>query len=381
MDATGNAIATWDPLDGRKLEPPPDGNRLSTAWRLRDALSARMLVRALQEMGAFREPGRKCTARALADELGVVPVHRGLWEALLEILTAAGLLKRDGELVRPTQGVLGIDAAELDAEGHRLAAQHPEVAAQLRLIQACLSEYPRLMRGETKPLSVLFPGWSMELVENVYRGDPVSDRLNELAAEAVAARIGAHAGKMPPQVLEIGAGTGGSAARILATTPPGADGPGYTYTDISASFLRHGRDRFGALYDGMEFKRLDIEGDTTAQGFPDAGFDVAVAANVLHATRNLRHSLAHVRRLLRPDGWLVLREITAPLSFTTMTFGLLEGWWLSEDGELRIPRTPLANVPTWRRLLTEAGFGRIAVLAPAETGEAVLGQHIVVAEL
>ncbi|MHC3475026.1 methyltransferase [Streptomyces sp. 7R007] len=376
--ATGDD-PVWDPLASRESAPVPDGAALVESWSRRDELSLRLLLEAIQRMGVFRQAGQEWRVDQ-TDELGIAPQHRELWEALLAALVDARLLEQDGEVFRATSAVEETHSRDLAAESARLVARHPEVSAQMRLVQACLAQYPRLLRGEAKPTSVLFPGWSMELVEGVYRGDPVSDRLNQLAAEAVAARVGTHTGSAPPRLLEAGAGTGGSAAQILATVPPGTDGLTYVYTDVSPSFLRHGQRRFGTKYTGMEFRRLDIESDPAAQGFDAGEFDIVVAANVLHATKNLRSTLAIVRGLLRDGGWLVLREITNPLLFTTMTFGLLEGWWLSQDRAVRIPRSPLADAETWRALLTEAGFRRVAVLAPTEVGGQVLGQHVLVAE-
>ncbi|MFF4118063.1 class I SAM-dependent methyltransferase [Streptomyces sp. NPDC001714] len=378
--ASPAAAAAWDPLAGRSLGPALDGARLAEGWTRRDTLSGRLLLRALQEMGAFTEAGEERRSATLTDDLGVAPAHRSLWDALLEILVAAGHLERDGDTVRATGIVRDLAGRDLTAESAELVAAYPEVAAQVELTRICLGEYPRLLRGETKPISVLFPGWSMEKVERVYRGDPVSDRLNELVAQAVAAHVDAGAGPAPRRILEVGAGTGGTTAELLSAVPPEAGRLHYVYSDISASFLRYGRQQFGATGPGMEFRLLDIEGDLAAQGCEDGEFDVVVAANVLHATRELRPTLANVRRLLRPGGRLVLREITSPLVFTTLTFGLLEGWWRTEDADTRIPRTPLADRATWAALLAEVGFGRVAVLAPAETGQDVLGQHVIVAE-
>ena len=56
-------------------------------------------------------------------------------------------------------------------------------------------------------------------------------------------------------------------------------------------------------------RSLDIERDPTVQGFDNRHFDVVIAANVLHATRDLRETFRHVRRLLAPQGLLVLLEI------------------------------------------------------------------------
>jgi len=84
----------------------------------------------------------------------------------------------------------------------------------------------------------------------------------------------------------------------------------------------------GRIFPGMEFKQLDIEKDVTRQGFQEGHFDIIVAANCLHATRNIRSTLRQVKRMMRKGGFLILNEASATQDFLTMTFGLLDGWWL-----------------------------------------------------
>ncbi|MEY9908401.1 SAM-dependent methyltransferase [Catenulispora sp. MAP12-49] len=373
--------AVWDPLGGRTLAPAPDGARLRAGWAARDALSAARLALVLQQMGAFAAPGERRDRSALDADLGVAAEHRPLFGVLIDVLLAAGLLRAEGEAVVAAEPVAALAGRDLAAESAALVAAHPEVTAQTALLDACLAEYPRLLRGEVKPINVLFPGWNMDLVEGVYRGDPVSDRLNELAAESVAEPVFAARRAGPLRILEVGAGTGGTTTQILETVATAAGRFTFTYTDISASFLRHGRRRFAADHPTMRFDRLDIEADPAEQGFEPGAFDLVVAANVLHATADLPRTLANVAQLLSPGGRLVLREITTPMMFVTMSFGLLDGWWSAQDG-LRIPGSPLAGVPTWTRLLHDAGFARVAALAPVagEGAADVFGQHVIVAE-
>jgi SAM-dependent methyltransferase len=372
-------MAAWNPLTDRVLSPPPHGERLSRAWADRDAFSARMLAGALQEMGAFRRTGEEHSIRSLMAELGVVPAHRHLWAALLDIATTAGLIERDGEVVRAAAPIDDLPYHDLTAEYDHLVEKFPEVTGQIELLKACVEEYPQLLRGEIAPIQVLFPGASMDKVEAVYRGDPVSDHLNELVAHAVAAYTDRVTGA-PVRILEVGAGTGGTTAEILAMLARYGTRVAYVYTDISPGFLRHGRRRFRASYPATEFKLLDIEGDMAGQGFAEGEFDVVVAANALHATRSLGPTLANVAYLLGDSGQLVLRELTACHSWISMTFGLFEAWWRSEDGYLRLAGSPLADVPTWGRLLREAGFPRTAVLGTASDPGVELGQHVLVGE-
>jgi predicted TPR repeat methyltransferase len=51
---------------------------------------------------------------------------------------------------------------------------------------------------------------------------------------------------------------------------------------------------------------LNIENDPAAQGFAGRReFDLIVAANVIHATADLRQTLGHVQQLLAPGGLLL----------------------------------------------------------------------------
>jgi SAM-dependent methyltransferase len=68
----------------------------------------------------------------------------------------------------------------------------------------------------------------------------------------------------------------------------------------------------------MRFGVLDISRPPVEQGFAPGSFDVIVAFNVMHATRSVAASLAHVRDLLAPGGVLVLQESVRPAA-----------WWIS----------------------------------------------------
>ena len=111
----------------------------------------------------------------------------------------------------------------------------------------------------------------------------------------------------------------------------------------------------------MVYRVLDIERDPVAQGFEAHGYDVVVAANVLHATRDLGEALGHCRALLAPSGVLVCLEGLRSQGWLDLTFGLLEGWWRYGDGY----RTDgaLVGEGVWRRALGEAGYGEVSVVS------------------
>lgn len=85
------------------------------------------------------------------------------------------------------------------------------------------------------------------------------------------------------RVLEIGAGTGGTTARVLeALTSPWGERMFelYSYTDISAGFMAAAKERFAAAGDAIEYGVLDISKDPVEQGFRAGSYDLIIAANV-----------------------------------------------------------------------------------------------------
>src|SRR6185503_4106632 len=128
--------------------------------------------------------------------------------------------------------------------------------------------------------------------------------------------------------------------------------PHYVFTDLSASFLAAARQKFAS---DLKTQILDVERAPADQGIAAQSFDVVLAANVLHATRDLRQTLAHVREALAPGGVLLLVESTAARRWVDIVFGLTEGWWRFADQDLR-PDHPLLSREAWSRLLQESGF-------------------------
>lgn len=200
-----------------------------------------------------------------------------------------------------------------------------------------------ILQGEADALQLLFSG---DLVKEYYL--EINSRLSDAFGRVVDLLAHRNPGL---KALEIGAGTGGTTAHILKplfNMDGGDDEHGnnnnnamrsprcarYDFTDVSLSFFEQAQRDFAAYAPRMRYAVLDIEQDPAAQGFADeAGtYDLVVAANVLHATRNLDTTLRHVHALLRPGGRLVLLEQTGDFARGGFAFGLMPGWWLSEDG-------------------------------------------------
>ena len=181
--------------------------------------------------------------------------------------------------------------------------------------------------------------------------------------EAVRSLVAALPAGRRLRVVEIGAGTGSATAAVLPELPEGRFD--YMYTDISAGFFSEAEARFGDGGGCIEYRPLDIEKDPVDQGFDLHGYDLAIASNVLHATRYLEETLAHCRRLLAPSGQLVALENLRGLGWMDLTFGQLDGWWRFAD-DFR-PHHALASPAVWRRALANSGFEEVEVLGVDES--------------
>ena len=339
-----------------------------------EALSRRALVAWWQRRGVL-PPGAQATAAELAARIGLVPRHARLFDGLLDILQREGAIAAAGGGWRGLAASPGDVATELTAFRAALPAFTPHVT----LLETCIGAYDEVLRGARLATEVMFPGSSLELVQGIYRGNRMSDYCNRLVAAAVgaAAEAAVARGAEPVRVLEIGAGTGGTTRSVLPVLDR-LSGVAYVYTDISLAFAQFGRREFGATRPWLTGRMLDVTRDPATQGHEPASCEVVLGANVVHATPDLVRSLSNARSLLRPGGVLVLYEMTAIHDFGTLTFGLLDGWWMSEDA--RLPHAPLLDAAGWRARLAAAGFGEVAIFSePGLAAEQSFRHAVIVA--
>ncbi|MBO8191789.1 SDR family NAD(P)-dependent oxidoreductase [Streptomyces oryzae] len=372
LEQAGHAAPVPLPVPRTAAEP---GRAERAAAQLRanralDALAARLLVAVVRDLGVRVEPGHREDRQALAGRLGVVPEHRALFDAALDMLTAAGLLRATGDLIEVTEqaGAESVvaDCADPDRAVSALLAEHPAALPAAELLVRCLRALPDVLTGRRDGVDVLFPDGSADLVSRFYQSDPVMEQYNQLLGQVLAEVVETIPGgrsRRPVRILEVGAGTGATTRAALAALAPFGDRVHYTYTDLSSTFLRYGRREFGER-SGTDFRVLDIERPPAEQGFAgEPGYDVVLAANVLHATRRIETTLDHVKDLLVPGGLVVVNEGIRPAAYLTLIFGLTRGWWLAEDTALRLPAAPVLTAQRWLDALTAAGFAPAAELA------------------
>ena len=154
------------------------------------------------------------------------------------------------------------------------------------------------------------------------------------------------------KILEMGAGTGGTTL-VIAPFLTSLEVPvKYTFIDLSSSMIVNVRRTFDKQYSFMRFAVHDIE----KSPFNELkNQHIVLISNVVHVTRNLIISARNIRQTLRSDGFVMILEMTEVMPFVDLVFGLLERWWLFDDGR----RHAVVTAEHWERELHTADFGHV----------------------
>ncbi|MCI0384154.1 type I polyketide synthase [Streptomyces sp. CNQ085] len=269
----------------------------------------------------------------------------------------AGLAAKAG-LLRPTSGgerweFTGV-AAAAEAQTRRWAERCPQWITAIALSAHCGTHLTDVLTGRTDAREVLFNEADRHLAEAFHADTPQMRAHGHYARLVIEEALGTWPAGRPLRVLEVGAGTGGLTAALLPVLPPHLTS--YTFTDVTPASLPRAQARF-ADHDYLDYRVLDLDRDPAEQGFAPGSYDLIVAANVLHATADLRATCTRLAGLLDSGGQLLAleshdEEILGPC------FGLLPEYWSFTDGQLRT--SPLLPRAAWPPLLSDCGFDAVA---------------------
>ena len=316
---------------------------------------------ALEALGWERKAGAAADPEELREQLEVLPEHVHLLRRMLEILARSGVLQANAEGFVVAVGAEDPlpDDMPHDSEGFLTGVMQrfPHATNEIGLFRRCAGALPEVLRGKEDTLALLFGDAEPNAVD-LYRRAPAWRAANGMLGEVVRTLVHELPAGRQLRVLEVGAGIGSATEYVLPELPAG--GFSYTYTDISAGFFAEAETRFSTGDTSIDYRVLDIEKDPVDQGFEAHGYDLVIAANVLHATRHLDETLAHCRALLAPSGLLVALENQRGRGWMDLIFGQLDGWWRFADRYR--PNHALAGPAVWRRALADSGFAQSEVL-------------------
>jgi malonyl CoA-acyl carrier protein transacylase len=339
-----------------------------TKWCSLGRLSLAYMVRTFRALGVFTAASERHTAQQIVSSTGILPIYVKLIERWLTRLSEAGMLVKQGNTFSAPQPLPNEPIDGLREDARACFANYP---AMFDYVDLCGTKLVDVLTGRESALETLFPGGASHITEGLYQTSVVARYFNEIVRSVVQAAASAPG---PLSILEIGAGTGGTTSMLLPELS--SVRPRYVFTDVSRLFLVQGKQKFAA-YDFVEYELLDIEKSPAEQGFSEHGFDLIVAANVLHATSDLAATMRRVLSMLSSGGVLVMLETTDHPIWLDISTGLIEGWQKFED-PLRGSH-PLLDPSQWAALLRDCGFETSNAFPVQDSPMQLLGQNVIVA--
>jgi len=324
----------------------------------------------LTAAGAFPN-GNPASVDEVLQRCAFQPIYRNLIRRWLLGLAEDGVLIQSDGNFRAAGVLEPVELAPYWEDAVRRMEDDPGAIAYLKQCGALLGD---VLTGRKSALETLFPEGSFALAEGLYETSAQARYFNPIVASALREVVRKVGGRRSVRILELGGGTGGTTAAILPYLP--ADKVEYWFTDVSELFLSRARRKF-AKYPFVRYGLCDVDRDFAEQGFRQGMFDLVVAANVIHAARNLDSALGRVQGVLSSGGILVLLETTHHHSWFDMSTGLIEGWQHFTDADRQ--EHPLLNVDQWNGILDRTGFAETAAFPSVDSPASPLGQHVLLA--
>ncbi|CAE7015382.1 hypothetical protein P3342_004097 [Pyrenophora teres f. teres] len=329
------------------------GNRgyLSTIAPLQDQLCVALIIEGFKELGcdlAAAKPGEKLPLIPYADD------QKRFAQYLYTVLETARIVELDnGNITRTHIAVPTRQSADILKE---LLSSYPEHACCNELAHYTGSHLAGILTGREDGIKLIFgTDRGRELVAGVYADNPMNKIYYAQMGDfirRIAASTPQRPGQGPLKILEMGAGTGATTKVILPLLAELEIEVEFTFTDLAASFVAAARKQFKHL-PFMKFRTHDIE-KVPADDLLHSQH-IVLASNAVHATRSLPIAATNIRKMLRPDGVLLMVEMTEPMYWCDIIFGVFEGWWLFEDDR----QHALSSSEDWEKVLHGAGYGHV----------------------
>ncbi len=334
-----------------------------------DSLCVAYMGKALKDLGAFNGPSEKSSLDELFEQFKIQPRYQQLLSRWVQVLVEQGQLQQEGESFTNLPFLTANAFQALVEETQVKWADEPH---WLERVQYYGDNLTAVLTGELQALE-LFSQESLSTTtgeNSIVQESPVMQYYNMIARATMQQVVTLLPPLVKLNILEIGGGTGYTTSAIMPILP--LKQTQYTFTDISRLLVDLAKQKFSE-YPFIQYQSLDIEQSPQEQGYERHSFDMVIAINVLHVTRNIEETLTHVRSLLAPSGLLLIWEITQPQLYFDITDALLMS--RLEDGQ-RNQGNPFLSKEQWCQALLAQGF--VDVVALPETD--VIGHHILVAQ-
>ncbi|KAI1086282.1 putative polyketide synthase [Rostrohypoxylon terebratum] len=345
-------------LTDQRIAQAGQAHYVAKVLPLQEELTVALTLEAFEERGAGirgAQAGQRLVRIAHGAE------HRQFVTYLYHMLeTLTQIIKIDGDdsIIRTAVPIPSRSSHEVYEE---LEARFPDQHTANKLTYYAGTNLARVLSGATNGVELIFGSpQGRELAAGLYGDWPlnratyagVEDFLTRLVTRLQASGLQINS-EHPIRILEMGAGTGGTTKRLLPLLANLGMPVEYTFTDLSPSLVAQARKTWSKKYPFMRFAVHDMEKSPSPSLVGTQ--HLVVASNAVHATRSLRHTTRCIHSMLRPDGFLCLIEMTRPMHWVDIVFGLFEGWWMYSDGRKHV----IADEKRWEADLQASGYGHV----------------------
>ncbi|KAJ5649902.1 polyketide synthase [Penicillium longicatenatum] len=286
--------------------------------------------------------------------ISYLPKHEPLVQQLYNILRDGQLVATDGsKLVRTDRPV---DSTHSTVILEQIQARAPQHVMEHQLLHMTGSKLAECLIGTADPLDILFRSReNRTILESVYAKGPMYEAISEQLCSFIDKAFSSSPSSSEPfEILELGAGTGGTTRYVVELLERRGIRFNYTFSDLSGSLVAAARRKFGSKHPSMRFQVVDIEKQPLEE--VQGKYHAIISTNCIHATKDLELSTRHMRQMLRPDGFISLVEFTRNMYWFDLVFGLLDGWWLFSDGRPHV----LASEWFWDASMRRAGYQHVS---------------------
>jgi Helix-turn-helix domain len=197
---------------------------------------------------AFKTLGVDFTSFKEGDRVPYIsyqPKYSRVVQRLWDVLEKQGIVKRDNAtLVRGAQSALCPSSSQLHEE---FVNQHARYAIEVRLMALTGCKLAEFLKGDADPIRLLFgTASSGKILEKYYEHSPMLSTLTDQLVTFVMGSIDNlnRREQAPLRALEVGAGSGGTTARLVERLAASGITIEYTFSDVSSTMVSKAKKKF-----------------------------------------------------------------------------------------------------------------------------------------
>ncbi|TKI55265.1 edeine biosynthesis hybrid PKS-NRPS EdeI [Brevibacillus antibioticus] len=312
--------------------------------------SGLLSLECLKQLGVFHKQTQTYSLEELREAVRFNGRNEHFFQLMLELVVKASLIEHVEGTYRLTAHAEGLDAEVFYQD---CLDRYPNEHDTFSQLKACFTHYSTSMTGQD--VLVTNDGSSdlyKSYVDRITLGNPSG----LMAVETIAQFI--HSFDRPVRILELGGGSS-SLTRLLLPKIEKKDVT-YLFTDCAQSSLAEVEKEFQEVYPFVQFRLFNMEQAPAEQGFDLHAYDVIIANNAIHRTKDVRASLSIVHQLLAEQGVLFAIELVKNRSTANVIGGLAADWWQYEDTDLR-HQARLMDASRWEKALRDTNYQSVAM--------------------